>query len=135
MSTNSMTRLGESQVTDPKPKADSTSCCCGDGALSKPISGCKTCARVLGHGPFSLLREIDELFGSSANDAQRPISSSTEPQPEVDDLRDWELLGGASLSEIAVLIDERISPRELFLRGSHTDDPWALRSGVDASKN
>lgn len=135
-----MKRQGKSQVTNPKLEPDGTSCCCGEVALSKPISGCRTCARVLGHGPFSLLLEIDKLFGPSASDTQRPISQqptsgSTEPQPEVDDLRDWELLGEAGLSEIAVLIDERISPRELFLRGSQTDDPWVLRSGVEHSKN
>lgn len=82
-----MTRLGQFQVTDPELKADGTSRRC-EGALSKPISECSTCARVLGHGPFSLLWEIDKLFGPSASDAQRPISGSREPQPEVDDLRD-----------------------------------------------
>lgn len=98
---------------------------------SPPISECSTCARVLEHGPFSLFREIDELFGLSA---QQPISNSTESQLEVDNLKDWEILGGASLGEIAAMIDERISPMQLFL-DSHTEDPWVLRSGVQAPNN
>lgn len=117
-------------------QGNGTRCCYGESTLtSPPISECTTCARVLGHGPFSLIREIDELFGPSACDAQRPISNSTESKPEVDHLRDWEILGGASLSEIAAMIDEKVSPMQSFLLDPHTKDPWVLRSGVQASNN
>lgn len=123
-----MARLDTSQNLE--LQADGTSCCCGGRTFYRPpISECNTCARVLEHGPFSLFQEIDRLFGPGACN---PTSDPTGSQPgngEVDDITDWEF-DGPSLREISRLSSERISSRQLFLRGSHDEDPWFLRDGA-----
>lgn len=86
---------------------------------------------MLEHGPFSLFQEIDELFGPADFGTQHPSSNPTESQPsnsEANDIADWVFLGGPSFREIAVLFGRKISARQLFLRGPHNEDPWALRA-------